>query len=206
MVEGARLESVCTPKAYRGFESLPLRQLRKRPVLGPVFFVTRWREGMSNRIRTSPFVLVLLTIFVSVASGCASAGGDGEPRDLPIVQQWSGDYPVAELQRLPEGQRETGVGYIGDAVTFATVWQVFKPGEKVPQIDFDQRLVVFSRNLNYYNRTSIAKVTLENEVVEVIAIETMSALPIGEDVAMAMAVIPRAGVRFIGGGTKRIPL
>src|SRR3569623_1950468 len=24
-VEGARLESVCTPKAYRGFESLPLR-------------------------------------------------------------------------------------------------------------------------------------------------------------------------------------
>ncbi len=26
MVEGARLESVYTPKAYRGFESLPLRQ------------------------------------------------------------------------------------------------------------------------------------------------------------------------------------
>ena len=25
VVEGARLESVCTPKAYRGFESLPLR-------------------------------------------------------------------------------------------------------------------------------------------------------------------------------------
>ena len=24
MVEGARLESVCAPKAYRGFESLPL--------------------------------------------------------------------------------------------------------------------------------------------------------------------------------------
>ena len=26
-VEGARLESVCTSKAYRGFESHPLRQL-----------------------------------------------------------------------------------------------------------------------------------------------------------------------------------
>ncbi len=25
VVEGARLESVCTPKGYRGFESLPLR-------------------------------------------------------------------------------------------------------------------------------------------------------------------------------------
>ena len=27
VVEGARLESVCTPKGYRGFESLPLRHL-----------------------------------------------------------------------------------------------------------------------------------------------------------------------------------
>ena len=30
MVEGARLESEYTPKAYRGFESLPLRQLFDR--------------------------------------------------------------------------------------------------------------------------------------------------------------------------------
>ena len=29
MVEGARLESVYTLKAYRGFESLPLRQIEK---------------------------------------------------------------------------------------------------------------------------------------------------------------------------------
>ena len=27
-VEGARLEIVCTPKEYRGFESPPLRQMR----------------------------------------------------------------------------------------------------------------------------------------------------------------------------------
>ena len=27
VAEGARLESVCTPKAYRGFESLSLRQV-----------------------------------------------------------------------------------------------------------------------------------------------------------------------------------
>ena len=30
MAEGARLESVCTPKAYRGFESLSLRQTERR--------------------------------------------------------------------------------------------------------------------------------------------------------------------------------
>ena len=27
VVEGARLESECAPKGYRGFESLPLRQI-----------------------------------------------------------------------------------------------------------------------------------------------------------------------------------
>ncbi len=31
MVEGARLESEYTPKAYRGFESLPLRHFSTRP-------------------------------------------------------------------------------------------------------------------------------------------------------------------------------
>ncbi|GEM_PF-5048676 len=31
VVEGARLESVYTPKGYRGFESLPLRNPKTRP-------------------------------------------------------------------------------------------------------------------------------------------------------------------------------
>ena len=31
VVEGARLEIVCASKAYRGFESLSLRQLQKMP-------------------------------------------------------------------------------------------------------------------------------------------------------------------------------
>ena len=33
MVEGARLESVCRLNPYRGFESLPLRQLKAGPIL-----------------------------------------------------------------------------------------------------------------------------------------------------------------------------
>ena len=39
VVEGARLESVCTLIAYRGFESLPLRQINEKgaPSRGPFF-------------------------------------------------------------------------------------------------------------------------------------------------------------------------
>lgn len=120
-----------------------------------------------------------------------------EPRDLKPSAAWSGDYPVAALGQLPAGQQQNRVGYIGDADTFATVWQNFMPGKALPAIDFGQDLVVFSRNLVYYNRTRIFQVTLTDGVAEVLAMETMSAMPVEEQAAMAMAVIPRRGVKAI---------
>jgi len=72
---------------------------------------------------------------------------------------------------------------------------VFKPGEKVLEVDFSKHVVVFSRNVTFYNRTAILKVTLKDGVAEILVMETRSALPIEARVAMAMAVIPRAGVK-----------
>jgi hypothetical protein len=140
------------------------------------------------------------------ACGIAAASFASEPRDLVILQSWSGDYPVSQLDRLPDGQRTSGLGYLGDAAKFAALWQAFKPGEKVPEIDFGKYLVLFFRNVQFYNRASIFKVTLKDGIAEIMAMETRSALPIEDKVAMALAVVPRAGVRFIQGGSKRIPV
>jgi hypothetical protein len=60
--------------------------------------------------------------------------------------------------------------------------------------------------VTFYNRTNIVKVTLKDGIAEIIAIETRSALPIEDKVAMAMVVIPRAGVKFIQAGNERIPV
>lgn len=79
-----------------------------------------------------------------------------ESENLPILLKWSGDYPVSELHRLTRGQRESRVGYIPDSETFMAVWQAFKPGEKVPEVAFGQHLVIFARNVDFYNRMSIA--------------------------------------------------
>ena len=156
-----------------------------------------------------------LALFFSLASTPAWAGNDGqagkpaagaESKDLPILQKWSGDYPVAQIERLPADQQKERVGYIGDPTTWASVWEAFKPGEKGPELDFAKNLVVFSRNVEYYNRTSIAKVTMREGFVEVIAIETLTSTPLEDKVAMAMAVIPREGVKFILSGDKRIPV
>ena len=139
-----------------------------------------------------------------LADCATSATHESESKELPILQNWRGDYPLSQLGRLPEGQRASPVGYLGDLVEFAEVWQAFKPGENVPEVDFSRHLAVFARNVDFYNRTAILKVVIRDGVAEIVAMETRSALPIEDEVAMAMAVIPRAGVKFIQAGDERI--
>ena len=151
--------------------------------------------------------VLLAWMVLAVMAGCSNAPLEkATPTELVISQSWSGDYPVAELGRLPEGQRQSGVGYLGSAAAFEPVWAVFKPGEALPSVDFGKQVVVFHRNVNFYNRTRIFKVTLEDGVADVLAMETMSAIPVENKVAMAMAVIPRAGVKSLRAGPVRIPV
>jgi acid phosphatase (class A) len=128
---------------------------------------------------------------------------DGEAE---ILQSWQGDYPVAQLKLLPEDQREQGVGFIGDAKTFEGVWKAFKPGEDVPGIDFKANLVLFARNTQFFNRISIGKVNLKNGVAEVLAMETRSAMPIEDKMAMSLVVVAREGITAIQSGDRIIPV
>ena len=154
-----------------------------------------------------PLGFALWVAWVVLLPVCETPAGHGnEPNALPILQSWRGDYPVSQLNRLPKGQRASRVGYLGDVVEFSNVWQVFKPGKKMPDVDFRRHLVVFFRNVAFYNRTAILKVILQNGVAEILARETMTALPIEDKAAMALAVIPRTGVKCIRTGNERIPV
>jgi hypothetical protein len=146
---------------------------------------------------SKPFVLLLVAGLASLLACAPVVGQSDEPRDLPISASWVGDYPVAALDQLPAGQQQNRVGSFSDAASFAKAWESFRPGEAVPAIDFANNLVIFSRNVDFYNRTNIFKVTLTAGVIEILAMETMSARPIEQQAAMAMAVVPRAGVKAI---------
>jgi len=165
------------------------------PRIGSVSYIVKLPEQLC--------ILLLLASMVYLSAGWAIAGA-GEPTDHPILQKWSGDYPVAHLDRLPQGKRKAGIGYIDDKTFFEGVWEIFKPGEPLPEVDFGTQMVVFYRNVTFYNRTNIVKITLRDGIAEIIAIETRSALPIEDRVAMAMVVIPRTGVNFIQAGSERI--
>ena len=158
------------------------------------------RASMTAMICTAGLLLMWI-------AGCATMAADDDvPTDLVIIDRWSGDFPVARLDLMPAGQRRSRSGYIGDQQTFGAVWQAFKPGEKIPGVDLSRNLVIFSRNVDFYNRTRIMKAVLAGGDLEILAMETMSALPIEDKAAMAMAVIPRAGIKFIRTGDGRIPV
>lgn len=128
---------------------------------------------------------------------------DGEAK---ILESWQGDFPVAQLKLLPEKQRQQAVGFIDSAETFGNVWKAFKPGEAVPEIDFTANLVLFARNKQFFNRNSIMKVNVTNGVAEVLAMETMSAMPIEDKAAMSLVVVPRSGITAIQTGDEILPV
>ena len=160
-------------------------------------------------------ILVLMVLTLVIFTGCnrsdttttekaeRAQAVEGEAK---ILQAWQGDYPVTQLNMLPDKQRENSVGYIDDAKTFEGIWKGFKPGEEVPEIDFTANMVIFARNTQFFNRIRIGKVNVTNGVAEVLAMETMSAMPIEEKVAMSMVVVPRKGITAIKTGDKNIQI
>ena len=154
-----------------------------------------------------PKVLTIFGLWFAVAFLLVGGGmAAGHQKELHIIQDWRGDYPVSGLYRLPDGQQSKGMGYLSNVLQFTKFWQMFKGGEKVPDIDFKDQIVVFSRNVTFYNRIGILKVLLRDGVAEILTMETRSAFPIEDKVGMAIAVIPRAGVKYIKSGDERTPV
>lgn len=152
----------------------------------------------------------ILVLFVNLLISCADNQQSSvveesvTSTDVKILQTWQGDYPVDQLNLLPEGQRELKVGYIGNSDSFSAIWNQFKPNKDIPDIDFNDNFVLFARNNQYYNRISIGKVTITEGVLDILAMETMSAMPIEENVALSLAAVPRKGILAIKIGDDQI--
>lgn len=168
-----------------------------------------------NNIFTKAF---LFLVCIAITAGCAGFKSQGKAEadvlaqhmksplygDAKILQSWQGDYPTAQLNLLPDNQRENAVGFIGNTKTFMAVWNAFKPEEPVQFIDFNTKVVLFVKNTQFYNRIRIGKVKVTKGVAEVLAMETMSARPIEDKVAMSMVVVGRQGITGIQSNDKII--
>jgi len=162
------------------------------------------------------FLVLVCIVITAGCNGLKNQGKDeaGAPLqqmqslndDAKILQSWQGDYPTAQFNLLPENQRENAVGFIGNIETFKAVWNAFKPEEDLPSIDFNTNFVIFAKNTQFYNRIRIGKVNVTNGVAEVLAMETLSARPIEDKVAMSLVVLNRQGITGIQSNGKIIQI
>ena len=154
--------------------------------------------------RSGKISALLCAVLVSALPASPSRAADV---DAEILQSWHGDFPTAQLELLPGDQRDLPAGFIDDAASFGAVWQAVNPGQDVPEIDFESNIVLFARNTQFYNRLSIGKVTVSGGVAELLAMETMSALPIEDRAAISLVVVPRKGIEGLksGDGVVRLP-
>ncbi|MDH3330448.1 MAG: hypothetical protein OEM01_14555 [Desulfobulbaceae bacterium] len=163
---------------------------------------------MISRIGTVVAVVFLL-LFLGVSSDAHAQKMNSAPSEQDeaiILQSWHGDFPVSQLNLLPENQRESSVGYISDAKIFADVWQTFNTGEIVPEIDFKTNLILFARNTQFYNRISIGRVNVKDGAAELLAMETLSAMPIEDKVAISMVLVERRNIKAVRTAEDLVPI
>ena len=79
-------------------------------------------------------------------------------------------------------------------------------GEEVPAVDFKNHLVLFSRNTQFFNRISIFKVEVTKGVAQVLSMETRSARPIEDKVAMSLVLVVQEGISSLQSGEITIPI
>lgn len=159
--------------------------------------------------------LLAVTLTIALAMGCGhmdkKSGGQANTTppmtgEAIILQAWQGDYPVARLDLLPGNQRENGIGFINTRDNFAAIWKALKPKEPLPEVDFTVNLVLFARNTRFFNRISIVKVVVKDGVAESLAMQTMSAMPIEDKVALSLVVVARNGITGVRARWAVIPV
>ena len=166
---------------------------------------------MVRPIRRLLLHVLMALLATSVLALPAEAAGKNEPMVpqpplLKIAASWSGEASAAGLQALPQWRPKLRAGCIGDPSAFAVFWAVFKPGSIAPRVDFDRHVVVFVARDSAYEQLAIVKVTLKDGTAEIVASGYRSA-PVREDrLAVAAAVVRRAGIKLLSVGGEQAPV
>jgi hypothetical protein len=157
---------------------------------------------MQHCLTTAALAAVLLP--AGLAADAPQDKDKGEP--VPIVRTWEGPFLVKELNVFPKEVQNTPVGYIADAKTLAAVWQLFRPDDKAPEVNFREQVIVFARNVKYVNKLQINMVLNKDGVVTLLAKETLTATPVESKIYISFALIPRAGLRALRHGDVNLDL
>ena len=153
---------------------------------------------MHSKTAIQTSILFFLLIITSACATVTDADPGVKDGPVAILGTLSGDLPTAALKKLPEGIQQQSVGYFSSQKQLDAVLPAILAGDRtLPAVDFSSQIVLFTKNTQFYNRLRIGQVLREGETLTVLAMETMSAMPITDKVAISFAIIERDGARFI---------
>jgi hypothetical protein len=129
-------------------------------------------------------VLALLVLLGVVAATRA------EDKQIKATRDWKGTVADETLQKKAPAN-----GFITDAKTFKQLWEDWKIGDKVPEIDFKKEVVVVETTRGSILQVGSMKLTDKGDL-RVVGIATRDLAP---GFRYAVLVLPREGVKTING-------
>lgn len=123
---------------------------------------------------------------------------------LPIQNRWGGYYPISQLGRFDEWHATPRGGCFFAGAMFASFWRVFKEEKTVPSVDFAKNMVVFVGGEGPHQQIVITKISIKEGVAEVGAAMRSSGSTHEDGWALALAVVPRDGVKLVRIGQQQI--
>jgi hypothetical protein len=140
-------------------------------------------------------------LFVFSAISCLEVSDDKDgPKPKPgllkphlvIGQSWSGEVAIELRKEIPQK------GYISDQESWAKVWKAYRGEEKLPNIDFDNEIVLVVAGSDP-NRISINTQLKENGDLKVTYMSTLIGFHHPTKAAYHLMQISRTGIKTING-------
>ena len=162
---------------------------------------------MLSRMVIQTCILLSLTLILSACTTLSADNTTVMDGPVQILGTLNGDLPVSSLKMLPTELQEQPVGYLSSQKHLDAVLQSIQAGGKsLPVVDFPSQIILFTKNTIYYNRLSIGQVSRNGETLTLLAMETRSAMPITDKVAISLVIIERAGAKFIDTGNTLVTI
>jgi hypothetical protein len=134
--------------------------------------------------------MLRLTLCLIVLSLPARVAAEDKPKEVKPRMQWFGVVKDKELRKLT-GFRSS----IGDAKEFEKIWNAWRPGEKVPAVDFTKEFVV----MGTADLFKIDAFLLQNNKGDLAVITGGGGDKLAEGFSYGLAIISREGVKTVDG-------
>jgi len=122
--------------------------------------------------------------------GVLAGGARAEKKQLTPSQSWNASVDDEKLAKeAPEA------GYVADAKAFKALWDAWKVGDKLPEVDFKKDIVLVATTRGSKLNLSAMLDTDKGDLTPL----ALATKDLGPGFRYVIVVVPREGVKTIGG-------